>query len=325
MKLKLPTFRTKKEFPSQFFAIDFGGKVAKIFVLNVSDGSYSALGSRRLNVGEENFEEQFKEMVAELRAEFPEAEPLAVVGASGPETTAFTTVVRGSPGHGIEDLAKHAQNTAEESAEKELSLSLGDQKIGVTGLESEILEVKEADKLEVFIFSSFATASYQEKRAQLVKRAGLELWGFSSLPFNLITDLAKEAGEGELNCLIFDVGGSKTEISLVFGGQLMETKSFWWDFVENGNPTAFLDLWLEAVSSTLSDFEGVELFPPKIYLAVGASAFPGLQEVVISYPWSRDHSFDVAPEVIPLPEERLPLSLGQVALRIKEESEEEEA
>ncbi|MEX1061510.1 MAG: hypothetical protein WEC39_00110, partial [Patescibacteria group bacterium] len=297
MKLKLPTFRTKKEFPNQFFAVDFGGKIVKIFVLNVSDGSYSALGSRRLNTGEENFEEQFKELVAELRAEFPEAEPLVVVGASGPETTAFTTVVRGAPGHGIEDLAKHAQNTAEESAREELSLSLGDPKMGVTGLESEILEVKEADKLEVFIFSSFATSSYQDERAQMVKRAGLELWGFSSLPFNLITDLAKEAREEELNCLIFDVGGAKTEISLVFGGQLMETKSFWWDFVENGNPTAFLDLWLEAVSFTLSDFEGVELFPPKIYLAGGASAFPGLEEVVTSFPWSRDHPFDVAPEV----------------------------
>jgi len=112
---------------------------------------------------------------------------------------------------------------------------------------------------------------------------------------------------------------------LVFGGELMETKSFWWDFKENGNPAAFLDLWLEALSVTLSAFEGVETFPPKIYLTGGAAVFPGLAEVMASYPWSRDHHFEIAPEIVPFEEERLSTSLGQVAVRLRQDHEEREA
>ena len=67
----------------------------------------------------------------------------------------------------------------------------------------------------------------------------------------------------------------------------------------------------------------METFPPKIYLMGGAAVFPGLVEVVASYPWSRDHHFEIAPEVVPFEEERLSTSLGQVALRLHKEGEEE--
>ena len=65
-------------------------------------------------------------------------------------------------------------------------------------------------------------------------------------------------------------------------------------------------------------FEGVETFPAKIFLSGGAAAFPGLVEAASSYPWAQDHPFEIAPEVTLLEADRLPLSLGQVALRVKE-------
>jgi hypothetical protein len=246
-----------------------------------------------------------------------------VVGVSGPESLAFTTVVRSATTKDIEELTKVAREQALSAAQREFRRGFGDTKLAVTELEAEILEVKEVDKLEVYLFTSFATDDFLSRQADLVKHAGLTLWGYSSLPFNLVTELSK-LELGELNALIFDIGGSKTEISLAFGNQLMETQSFYWDFVENGNPVAFLDLWLEAVSTALSTFDGVDMFPSKIFLAGGASEFPGLLEVVSSYPWSRDHPFDVAPEIVTLDVDRLPLSLGQVALRVKEEPDERE-
>ncbi|OGC62405.1 hypothetical protein A2890_01365 [candidate division WWE3 bacterium RIFCSPLOWO2_01_FULL_53_14] len=321
MKFSLP-FGKKESFPEQFFALDLGGRNLKVFVLNRANGNIVVLGSRKLErVGvPADDSAHLKEAVDHLRQDYPDAEPLAVVGVSGPPSLAFTTVVRSSTSRDVQDLVSHARQEAQHSAEEELQISLGEPRLKVSEVEAEILEVKEADKLEVFLFTSFAAEPYLAELSQLVKSSGLKLWGFSSLPFNLVAELSKVE---ELNALIFDVGGSKTEVSLAFGGELMDTKSFWWDFKENGNPAAFLDLWLEALSATLSAFEGVETFPPKIYLMGGAAVFPGLVEVVASYPWSRDHHFEIAPEVVPFEEERLSTSLGQVALRLHKEGEEE--
>lgn len=318
--LKLPFLPKKESFPDQFFVLDLGGKDLKVFVLNRANGNVAPLGSRKISrVGVlEDDAFNLKEAVGHLRQDFPDAEPLAVIGISGPPTLAFTTVVRSSTSRDVQDLVSHARQEAQRSAEEELRTWLGEPRLKVSEIEAEILEVKETDKMEVFLFTSFASEPYLMELSQLVKPSGLKIWGFSSLPFNLVTELSKTE---ELNALIFDVGGAKTEVSLAFGGELMETKSFWWDFRENGNPAAFLDLWLEALSTSLSAFEGVETFPPKIYLTGGAAAFPGLVEVVASYPWSRDHHFEIAPELVLFEEERLSTSLGQVALRLREEKE----
>lgn len=330
LKIKLPSFGRKEEFPDQFFALDLGGKINKVFVLHAAGGVVNAVGSRRIARADspEEDRENLKQAVAELRADFPDASPTAVVGISGPYSLAFTTVVRSSTSKDVEELVSHAREAALHSAEEELREGLGEPKLKVSEMEAEILEVKEVDKLEVFLFTSFAAEPYLAEQSQLVKYVGLSLWGFSSLHFNLVSELvgSRPAEEGEeLNALIFDIGGTKTEVGLVFGGQLMDTKSFWWDFKENGNPATFLDLWMETVSTALSAFEGVEAFPAKIYLAGGAASFPGLFEVAASYPWSRDHHFEVAPEVVPLEEDRLPLSLGQVALRVNKEEKSEES
>jgi hypothetical protein len=325
MKFSLP-FGKKESFPDQFFALDPGGKDLKVFVLNRADGNIVPLGSRKISrVGvPEDDAFNFKEAIGQLRQDFTDADPLLVIGVSGPQTLAFTTVVRSSTSRDVQDLVSHARQEAQRSAEEELRIELGEPRLKVSEVEAEILEVKEADKMEVFLFTSFASEPYLTELSQLVKSSGLKLWGFSSIPFNLTTELSQALSASdpkeELNALIFDVGGSKTEVSLVFGGELMETKSFWWDFKENGNPAAFLDLWLEALSSTLSAFEGVETFPPKIYLTGGAAVFPGLAEVMASYPWSRDHHFEIAPEIVPFEEERLSTSLGQVAIRLRRET-----
>ncbi|OGC54575.1 hypothetical protein A2797_01650 [candidate division WWE3 bacterium RIFCSPHIGHO2_01_FULL_48_15] len=319
---KLPFLLSKKEeFPNQFFALDLGGKIFKIFLLEVDGQSTKPLGFRKI-AREDSLDlsaNALADAVSDLKKDFPDVQTTAVVGVSGPHTLAFTTVVRSAVERDQEELTSHARAAALDSAEKELRESLGDPKLNVLELEAEILEVKEMEKLEVYLFTSFATSPYLDEQQELVKRARLSLWGFSSLPFNLVSELSDTSADGEkLNTLIFDVGGTKTEVSLVFGGELMETKSFFWEFSENVNPTVFLDLWLGAVSSTLGAFEGVETFPAKIFLSGGAAAFPGLVEAASSYPWAQDHPFEIAPEVTLLEADRLPLSLGQVALRVKE-------
>lgn len=319
---KLPIFGKKEGFPDQFFALDLGGKVLKVFLLQSSEGVTQALGSRKVTRrSKEEDLKNFKEAVAELRRDFPDAVPVAVVGVSGPSTLAFTTVVRSSLSRDVEELVSHARTAALESAKNELRYSFGEPKLEASELEAEILEVKEAEKLEVYLFTSFAANEYLEQQEEFVREAGLSLKAFTSLPFNLVGELSTGLSAQDFNALMIDVGGAKTELSLAFGGQLMETKSFFWEFTENVDPNVFLDLWLFSVDKALKAFEGVEAFPEKIYLAGGAAAFPGLSEAVSSYPWSREHPFEIAPEVVVLGDDQLPLSLGQVARRLKEDNQ----
>lgn len=348
-KLSLP-FKKKEVFPEEFLALDLGGKLLKVFFFK-SEGDYvRLLGARKAPRGEDLEESTsasaplsgagaaLKEIVEDLKSDFPDLPKTAVVGVSGPFTSAFTTVVRSSLAKSADEIVGQAREAALRQAERELRQSLGNPKLSLVELEAEVLEVKEAEKLELYLFTSFGEKTYLRELEELVRRAGLSLWGFSSLPFNLIGALSHE---GELNALVFDIGGEKTEVSLAFGGELMDTKSFWWDFSQSKtNPTLFLDLWLNAISDTLGAFEEVETFPSQIFLVGGGAAFPDLAERVRDFPWGREHPFDSVPEVeivskeklsgiqaegtgLDLPEDILPLSLGRVALRVREEPAEE--
>jgi len=332
IRLRLP-FRKKEEFPEEFLALDLGGKLFKVFLFKVEGDSVRLLGARKAPRGEEP-DESLKEIVEDLRSDFPDLPKSVVVGVSGPPTASFTTVVRSSLAKGEEEILDQARKAALKEAERELRGSLGDPKLSLIELEAEVLEVKEAEKLELYLFTSFGEKSYLRDLEALVRQVKLSLWGFSSLPFNLVGALSEK---NELNVLIFDIGGEKTEISLAFGGELMDTKSFWWDFSQSkANPTLFLDLWLNAVSDTLGTFGEVKTFPSQILLTGGGASFPDLAERARDFPWSRDRPFDSVPEIsviskdklagihaegtgLDLPEDILPLSLGRVALRVKEE------
>lgn len=359
--IKLKTlFKRKEEFPKEFLALDLGGKLLKALLFSAKGGSQPEadaplehasggkveqdyvrlLGVRKEPRGEDPAT-SLKEIIEDLREDFPDLPKQAVVGVSGPFTSAFTTVVRSSLAKSADEIATHARELALKQAEKELRQSLGDPRLSLLELEAEVLEVKKMEKLELFLFTSFGEKSYLRELEALVRQAGLSLWGFSSLPFNLVSALS--GGEGELNALIFDVGGSKTEVSLVFGGELMDTKSFWWGFPPPAetNSELFLDLWLNAVSDVLGTFRETKVFPSRILLTGGGAATPVLVERVSDFPWGRDHPFEATPEVsiigkdglagiqaegtgLDLPEDILPLSLGRVALRVKGESAEAE-
>lgn len=335
IRLKFP-FRKKEGFPEEFLALDLGGKLSKAFLFKIEGDSVRLLGARKAPRGEDPGE-ALKEIVEDLKSDFPELPKTAVAGVSGPFTAAFTTVVRSSLAKNTDEIVSQAREAALRQAEQELRQSLGEPKLSLVELEAEVLEVKEVEKLELYLFTSFGEKNFLRDLEALIRRVGLSLWAFSSLPFNLVGALSKES---ELNALILDIGGEKTEISLAFGGELMDVKSFWWDLSQSkANPTLFLDLWLSAVSDALGAFEEVKTFPSQILLTGGGVSFPDLIERARDFPWGRDHPFESVPEVaviskdklggihaegtgLDLPEDILPLSLGRVALRVREEPEE---
>lgn len=334
MRLGLP-FKKREAFPEEFLALDLGGKLLKALLFKVEQDYVRLSGVRKEPRGEDPAA-ALKEILEDLRNDFPDLPKTAVVGVSGPLTSAFTIAVRSSLAKDADKIATHAREMALKQAEKEFRQSLGNQRLSLIELEAEVLEVKKMEKLELFLFTSFGEKHYLRDLEALIRQAGLSLWGFSSLPFNLIGALSSQ---GEFNALILDIGGTKTEVSLAFGGELMDAKSFWWDFPPSAesNPDLFFDLWLNAVSDTLGAFKGTKVFPSRILLTGGGAALPDLVERAKDFPWGRDHPFDSAPEVsliskddligihaegteLDLPEDILPLSLGRVALRVKESS-----
>lgn len=329
-------FKKKEEFPEEFLVLDLGGKLVKGIFFKAEKGYARVLGMRKSPVGDDPAV-ALKEVVEDLRSNFPELPKTAVVGVSGPYTAAFTSVARTALSKGADEIAIQVREAALRQAERELRQSLGDPKLALLELEAEVLEVKEAEKLELYLFISFGEKSYLHELEVLVRQSGLSLWGFSSLPFNLVGALS---GEEDLNALIIDVGGEKTEVSLAFGGELMDTKSFWWRFPPKVevNSALFLDLWVNSVSDVLGAFAETKSFPSRILLVGGGASIPELVERVNSFPWAREHPFSAAPEVsviskgelagvqaegtgIDLPEDILPLALGRVALRVRESSE----
>ncbi len=324
-------FKKKEDFPEEFLALDLGGSLLKVLLFRAERDYVHLLGARKAPQGSDSAA-TLREMVADLRGDFPGLSRVAVAGVSGPFAAAFTTVVRSSLSRSADEIALQARELALRQAERELRRSLGDSKLSLLELEAEVLEVKELEKLELYLFTSFGEKSYLRRQEELVRQSGLSLWGFSSLPFNLIGALsAKES----LNTLVVDIGGEKTEISLAFGGELMDTKSFWWHFppeVEE-NSARFLDLWVSAVSDALDAFTETKTFPAQILLTGGGAAVPELVERVGNFRWEQEHPFDSTPAVSVVskdglagiyaegigfgsPEDILPLSLGRVALRV---------
>lgn len=339
MRLGFPFKKKEKVFPERFFTLDLGGKLLKMVLFEAEDNYVRLLGMKKLPRGDDPAG-ALKEMIEDLRGDIPDLPKTAVVGVSGPATAAFTTMAKSSLSKGAEEIADQVRQAALEQAEREIRQSLGDPKLSLVELEAEILETRELEKLELYLFTSFGEKNYLREIETIVRQAGLSLWGFSSLPFNLVSALS---GEEDLNALIIDIGGGKTEISLAFGGELMDVKSFWWAFPPEGevNANLFLDLWVAAVSDALTAFAEAKSFPSQILLTGGGASIPELVERVANFPWNREHPFNAAPEVSVVgkdmlagiqteglgfdqPENILPFSLGRVALRVEEESAEEE-
>jgi len=82
---KLPFLLSKKEeFPNQFFALDLGGKIFKIFLLEVDGQSTKPLGFRKI-AREDSLDlsaNALADAVSDLKKDFPDVQTTAVVGVS---------------------------------------------------------------------------------------------------------------------------------------------------------------------------------------------------------------------------------------------------
>jgi len=114
--IKLP-FKKHEVFPEEFLALDLGGKLLKAFLFKTEGDYVRLLGARKAPRGEDP-EVALKEIIEDLKSDFPDLPKTAVVGVSGPFTSAFTTVVRSSLAKNAGEITTQAREAARRQAQR---------------------------------------------------------------------------------------------------------------------------------------------------------------------------------------------------------------
>jgi cell division protein FtsA len=170
------------------------------------------------------------------------------------------------------------------------------------------------------VFSTFAPSLHVNSLKQVAKSMNLELINIEVEPYAV----ARAIGGGHLDgfdAIIIDIGGGTTDVALVKGGVILETKMFAYGgrvFTKRIAQDLAIDLnkaeemkieyskgkfapkqmqeirsailkdlsiWSEGLELALKEVDGVDTYPTKIYLCGGASALEEMQTAIIEHPW----------------------------------------
>ena len=183
--------------------------------------------------------------------------------------------------------------------------------------------------IEIGLYTSFAEIKTLSNLQELSKKLKINFIAATSQMYALTKVLSIKQGQN-LNCVLIDFGGDKTDIGICFGGGIVSTKTL--DFgstiitekiskelkiplhdaeakkisFEEGTIDAerikeiinkALNSWLLGIESAFENFEGIKVFPPKIYILGGGALIYNLTKVVGESPWYQNFAFKTQPEI----------------------------
>jgi len=185
-------------------------------------------------------------------------------------------------------------------------------------------------EVEMSIFNSFSPIVHYTALKSVADELGIELLAIMSEPYALSRCL--ETGEGDLNGIFIDVGGGTTEIAVVSNGSTLGTKMFALggrtftkrlavelnisfgeaeklkraytaDKLEqkskkiiNDIITSDIEVWLEGVILSLSEFKELDTLPSRIFLSGGGSHLPEIKEALNNSKWYKKLHFARMPQ-----------------------------
>lgn len=184
--------------------------------------------------------------------------------------------------------------------------------------------------IAVSVYCSFADKKHYEWATKLVTKAGLSVFETTTTLYSQSRILAEESE----NFIIVDIGMMYTDVGIVFGRNLIETKSFdiGGDYftkhlekekkIEYGKANAkkesFADgtlaedeidqvgdilfeaakTWILGFKTILSSLGHIKSFPTKIYLTGGCAKLPVIKELLYENGWLKEIPFLNEPEII---------------------------
>lgn len=184
-------------------------------------------------------------------------------------------------------------------------------------------EGETGESIQVSVFCSYAESSYYRWAVEALEEAG-----FSSITITTtLYSQSKLLSEADKNFILIDIGKDHTDLAIVFGGNVIQTRSFEFgglyftdhisarsglDYVNaNGKKEAFaletlsedeMDRygdyiyesgkdWRIAMSTVLESISGVKSFPKKIYLTGGGANLPVVEELLYEDDWQQSIPF----------------------------------
>lgn len=349
-----------------FLVLDLGSSYIKAAVFSrLSETKLSLLGYSRMFQAENAVREGMlidiaavTERAADAIAEAVTAAGLqpanVIIGLSGAAVQEFLTqikTIREAPESVLDEkeLEQIAQKVREASfleVEKELTDISGS-----TQLEAEIIDSRLSNfkvdgydleeplgftgkVLEISLRNTVAPRVYLERLRSLLKSLKISEYRLVG-QLSALTDVFAGV-DNKINTLLADIGGEKTDIAVVFGGQLIGSRS--WGVggshltqlirdrlmvsfseaestkisylqgqsVGQNLPAvkdavhAFISLWLAGFETALSDFSGVKTFPDQFVVAGGGSILPELSGRLAAFPWTSLLPFKNCPKIVPV-------------------------
>jgi len=356
-------FSKSSKLEKHFLALDIGTDFVKVFVFELAEGNANLLGYGKhaqgltdMKVGvianisavEENIDMAINEACLSS-----EVRPKDVIfGVSGEMCKGLTTTVRMSRKKGeeplgereLKDIEKRVQDAAFIESSKEIAELTGNPDLEIELITSRMNKFKvdgyevanpldfKGKILEISTFTAYSPKLHLANILKIAKNLNLKTLTISPLFYSFVQSLSTDE-PSEFNTIIIDIGGETTDIVVVFGGNIISTKTFpvggrlftraiaeKLDLSFSGAEVLKLNythneverdkiekikeaiapvlkLWLSGLQLSLEDFTGVGTFPPKMLLGGGGAALPGIKEVLISHPWTKTLPFSNFPKI----------------------------
>jgi len=199
----------------------------------------------------------------------------------------------------------------------------------VDGVLVEDIVGKTGKYIEIGLFTSFSEKGVLASLSELCKRLKVNFVAASSQMYSL-SKLLCSGHKGAFNAILIDFGGDKTDVGICYGGGIVSTKTL--DFggiqltkeiasnlgvglseaekkkisYEEGTLGAeqvkeitskVLNYWLVGIETVFENFEGVKVFPPKIFIFGGGGLTYDLMHVLKERNWYENFPFKSVPEV----------------------------
>ncbi len=356
--LNLPFFKSAPK--NKYLTIDFGSDTIKCLAF-YRDGTANKIigfGKQQVEKGHirsgsiidiEGVDLSLREAVAQATQNSADDIDQAIVGLNGSfliNQLVTARLMRGKssdiPEGELEDIYERTVKSSTEQAYTELVKTTGSNEIDLELVTAEKAYVRVDDrpihkdtrpagnKVEMAVFTSFAPVFQMKNLSKLLKKSGLKIIGVVPEMYSLTKSLNQQRA-GANDYLIINVGSDKTEIGVVFGGNLISTKSlpiggyhFTYQMshvlglslkeAENLKKsysqgklpnsesltiqncfTEILETWLSGIEIAFGEFSGVKTFSSKIYLTGGGINLPDAYDYLTSEPWTKSIPFKDTP------------------------------
>lgn len=191
---------------------------------------------------------------------------------------------------------------------------------------------KPATKIEIAVFTAFVPTFHLNMLQEMAEALRLDILAVTSNLYALAEALKISKNNNLLDGIVIDIGGDTTEVGVVFGGGIVNSKVLniggnhftkhlsaelgltyldaqkkKYDFtfgnlhgeeaenIENGLQE-ITDLWIKGLEVLFNDFTGIKTFASEVYLTGGGSKLPTIQDALENTPWTRSIPFRKPPE-----------------------------